>query len=124
MVPDYNNGSFDNLDIGGGIRIKINKEKRVLNHLSSQPENTNLLFYNFNAYNENDNIENRERVPTRGVKSRKDFRERQIQSAACARNQTASGASTATNTINQPTHGSCERQEEPPQPTPQQEFEE
>jgi len=73
---DYENGSFDNLEIGGGIRIKISKEKKVLNHLNPSHENSSLLFYNFNAYKENDNIENRERVPTRGAKSRKDFRER------------------------------------------------
>ncbi len=36
----------------GGIRIRINKEEKVINHLHSNPENTNLLFYNFNAYND------------------------------------------------------------------------
>jgi hypothetical protein len=36
-----------------GIRIKINKERRVINHLNSNHENTNLLFYNFNAYDDN-----------------------------------------------------------------------
>ena len=35
---------------GAGIRIKINKEHRVINHLIPNHENTNLLFYNFNAY--------------------------------------------------------------------------
>lgn len=62
-----------------GIRIKINKEKKVLNHLSSNHTNTNLLFYNFNSYLEqSDNQEKKEfsmeRVPTRGIKSRKEFR--------------------------------------------------
>ena len=70
----------NDFDINGGIRIKINKEKRVLNHLNEQPENTNLLFYNFNAYSETNmaDMESRERVPTRGMRSRKEFRERQI----------------------------------------------
>ena len=37
---------------GGGFRIKINKEHKVVNHLNTKVENTNLLFYNFNAYRE------------------------------------------------------------------------
>jgi hypothetical protein len=41
---DYENGSFDNLEIGGGIRIKISKEKKVLNHLNPSHENSSLLF--------------------------------------------------------------------------------
>ena len=59
-----------------------------MNHLSQNHENTNLLFYNFNAYEDPnnpgqgfvgrpDNV-SVERVPTRGVRSRKEFRERQI----------------------------------------------
>ena len=54
----------------------------MVNHLNSNHENTNLLFYNFNAYNDASNVGNIhdsvsvERVPTRGVKSRKEFRER------------------------------------------------
>ena len=35
-----------------GIRINISKESKILNHLNEQHENTNLLFYNFNAYGE------------------------------------------------------------------------
>ncbi|CDW79065.1 UNKNOWN [Stylonychia lemnae] len=73
-----------------GIRIKINKERRVINHLNQNHENTNLLFYNFNAYDDNtgtsqfrqESAMSVERVPTRGVRSRKEFRERQIQSAS------------------------------------------
>ena len=73
-----------------GRRIKINKERRVINHLNGNHENTNLLFYNFNAYDDgsgnpqlrNDTAMSVERVPTRGVRSRKEFRERQIQSAS------------------------------------------
>eukprot|EP00347_Sterkiella_histriomuscorum_P002097 403369485 len=73
-----------------GIRIKINKERKVINHLNANHENTNLLFYNFNAYDDatgtsqirQDSAMSIERVPTRGVKSRKEFRERQIQSAS------------------------------------------
>ncbi len=94
------------LDRGGGIRIKINKEYRVLNHLEEKPENTNLLFYNFNAYNENEpGVMDRERVPTRGMRSRREFKERQIQSAASQNRNffiagSNSNTSTATNSIN------------------------
>jgi len=37
---------------GFNIRINISKERKVLNHLNEKHENTNLLFYNFNAYGE------------------------------------------------------------------------
>jgi len=67
-------------DSGGGIRIKINKEKKVVNHLNPSHENTNLLFYNFNAYRSSSDLEGRGetcggRVPTRGVRSRKELRQ-------------------------------------------------
>ena len=41
----------DDCFAGGGFRIKINKEARVVNHLNDKVEG-NLLFYNFNAYKE------------------------------------------------------------------------
>ena len=76
-----------------GIRIKINKEKKIVNHLSTNHENTNLLFYNFNSFNDSSNNLSGvqggagsggkgERVPTRGgVKSRKEVRERLVATA-------------------------------------------
>ena len=39
---------------GGGFRIKINKEQKVVNHLEDRVENNNLLFYNFNAYKQDE----------------------------------------------------------------------
>lgn len=42
----------DDCFAGGGFRIKINKEARVVNHLNDKVEGANLLFYNFNAYKE------------------------------------------------------------------------
>ena len=42
----------DDFFAGGGFRIKINKEARVVNHLNDKVEGANLLFYNFNAYKE------------------------------------------------------------------------
>ena len=73
--------------------------------MEEEPENANLLFYNFNAYNENDpGFESRERVPTRGMRSRREFKERQIQSAASQHRNffagSTSNTSTATNSIN------------------------
>jgi len=54
--------------------------------LNPNHENTNLLFYNFNAYDDNtgscgsilraEGSVSMERVPTRGIRSRKEFRER------------------------------------------------
>lgn len=38
-----------------GIRIKINKEYRVVSHMEKGHENTNLLFYNFNAFKDAQN---------------------------------------------------------------------
>jgi hypothetical protein len=35
---------------GNQIRINISKERKVVNHMNDQHENTNLLFYNFNSY--------------------------------------------------------------------------
>lgn len=38
----------------GGFRIKINKEQKVVNYLENRVENNNLLFYNFNAYKQDE----------------------------------------------------------------------
>ena len=42
----------------GGFRIKINKEQKVVNHLEDRVENNNLLFYNFNAYKQDNVVSN------------------------------------------------------------------
>ena len=72
------NQSYDDDDddcfAGGGFRIKINKEARVVNHLKDKVEGENLLFYNFNAYKEEDHSPQGgaplklDRAPSRGSK--------------------------------------------------------
>ena len=51
-----NENEDDVFNDGGGFRIKINKEQKVVNHLEDRVENNNLLFYNFNAYKQDDAI--------------------------------------------------------------------
>jgi hypothetical protein len=55
LISEYEDTEkkFDKLKddaFGQGIRIKINKEYRVVSHMEKAHENTNLLFYNFNAF--------------------------------------------------------------------------
>jgi len=58
-----------------GIKIRISKERKVFNHLNTDHENTNLLFYDFNAYRSGPQ-DFEDRVPTRGgVKSRRELRQ-------------------------------------------------
>lgn len=71
LITEYENTEkrFENINKNeyGVIRIKINKEQRVVNHLESHHENQNLLFYNFNANSSTNEQLDR---PTRGGRNR------------------------------------------------------